>query len=216
MILAAGRGERMRPLTNDVPKPLLKAGGRMLIEYHLEALARAGYSDVVINHSYLGQKVEAALGDGARYGVRIRYSPEPEPPLEVGGGIRHALPLLGDCFLVVNGDVWTDFPFDRLKPPVGFAHIVLVDNPPHHPQGDFALVGREVRATGAPRLTYAGIGVYRAALFAARSLGRFPLLPLLREAIDQANLAGEHYHGRWIDVGTPARLRELDLSLARG
>jgi MurNAc alpha-1-phosphate uridylyltransferase len=213
MILAAGRGERMRPLTERMPKPLLRAGGRSLIEYHLEALSRAGFADIVINHSYLGHMVEAALGDGAKYDVRIRYSPEPEPPLEVGGGIRHALPLLGECFVIVNGDVWTDYPFAHLVPPVGLAHLVLVDNPPHHPGGDFALAGGDVRETGAPHLTYAGIGVYRAALFAPHNPGRFPLLPLLREAISQGKLTGEHYRGRWMDIGTPARLQELDTLL---
>jgi N-acetyl-alpha-D-muramate 1-phosphate uridylyltransferase len=213
MILAAGRGERMRPLTDHLPKPLLDAGGRPLIEYHLAALRQAGFSDIVINHSYLGYKLESALGDGGKYGVRIHYSREPEPPLEVGGGIRQALPLLGDCFVVVNGDVWTDFPFDRLRPPAGLAQLVLVDNPPHHPRGDFVLAGAEVREGDGMRLTFAGIGVYRAALFAASVPGRFPLLPLLRQAIGGRKLTGEHYHGLWRDIGTPERLRELQALL---
>jgi MurNAc alpha-1-phosphate uridylyltransferase len=210
MILAAGRGERMRPLTDEMPKPLLKAAGRSLIEYQIETLAKAGYTELVINHSYMGDVIEAALGDGSNYGVRIRYSAEAAEPLETGGGIHRALPLLGECFLVVNGDIWTDFPFARLQPPAGLAHIVLIDNPPHHPQGDFGLDGHRVREQGAPRLTFAGIGVYRVALFRGCTPGRFPLVPLLRRAIGEDAVTGEHYQGRWMDVGTPGRLQELD------
>jgi MurNAc alpha-1-phosphate uridylyltransferase len=217
MILAAGRGERMRPLTDTVPKPLLQVGGRALIEHLIETLRRAGYTELVINHSYLGAALEQALGDGARYGVRILYSPESDRALETGGGIQRALPLLGDCFLVVNGDLWTDYPFAQLRtPPAGLAHLVLVDNPPHHPHGDFALNGQRVSADGGPRLTFAGIGVYHAALFSACSLGRFPLAPLLTQAIAQGQVTGEHYRGVWRDVGTPQRLRELDASLLKG
>lgn len=211
MILAAGRGERMRPLTDATPKPLLVAGGRRLIEHHLHALAGAGVRNVVINHAHLGAQIEAALGDGSAYGLRIRYSPEGEA-LETGGGIFRALPLLGtDPFMVVNGDVWTDYDLGRLRiVDDDVAHLVLVDNPAHHPQGDFALDGGRVRADGTARLTFSGIGAYRPALFAGRQPGRFPLAPLLRAAIVRDAVGGEHYAGRWIDVGTPERLAELD------
>jgi MurNAc alpha-1-phosphate uridylyltransferase len=214
MILAAGRGERMRPLTDTMPKPLLKAAGRALIEYQIDALAQAGFTELVINHSYMGHVVEAALGDGSNYGLHIRYSAETVEPLETGGGIYRALPLLGQCFVVVNGDVWTDFPFARLRPPTELAHIVLVDNPPHHPQGDFGLDGHRVTEQGEPRLTFAGIGVYRAALFSGCAPGKFPLAPLLRRAIEEDAVSGERYQGRWMDVGTPGRLRELDSLLS--
>lgn len=215
MILAAGRGERMRPLTDTMPKPLLRVGGRPLIEHLIRALARAHYRDLVINHSYLGAAIETALGDGAKYGVRIRYSPEPPRALETGGGIRQALPLLGDAFLVVNGDVWTDYPFERLAQPLkGLAHLVLVDNPAHHPRGDFALTEDLVR-DAEPRLTFAGIGVYRAALFAGAPAERFPLVSVLRRAIATGQASGEHYRGRWYDIGTPERLRELEAMHAR-
>lgn len=215
MILAAGRGERMRPLTDRVPKPLLPVGGRPLIEHLIAALVRAGYVELVINHSYLGAAIEQALGDGGRFGARIRYSPEPDGALETGGGIHRALALLGGEFLVVNGDVWTDYPFERLaRGPAGSAHLVLVDNPVHHPQGDFALRNGMVHENAGPRFTYAGIGVFRAALFARCTAGRFALAPLLREAITQGQVSGEHYRGRWIDVGTPERLEALDRLLA--
>ena len=215
MILAAGRGERMRPLTDEVPKPLIPAGGKPLITHLIGALVDAGYRDLVINHSYLGAAIERALGDGARFGARIAYSPEPDGALETGGGIHRALPLLGEAFLVVNGDVWTDYPFARLaRPPRGLAHLVLVDNPPHHLAGDFVLRDENVEENGGARLTFAGIGVYRAALFANREAGRFPLAPLLRDAIASHQVTGEHYRGRWLDVGTPERLRTLDRILA--
>jgi MurNAc alpha-1-phosphate uridylyltransferase len=210
MILAAGRGERMRPLTDSVPKPLLSAGGRPLVAHLIDALARAGFVELIINHSYLGGEIERALGDGTAYGVHISYSGEPEGALETGGGIFRALPLLGDEFLVVNGDIWTDYPFANLrKPPSGLAHLVLVDNPPHHPLGDFALSGNAIRLAG-EKLTFAGIGTYRAELFAGCAPGRFPLAPLLRRAIADHQLTGEHYRGRWVDVGTPERLQTLD------
>lgn len=214
MILAAGRGERMRPLTDTVPKPLLKAGDRLLIEHVIDALARTGYTDLVINHAYRGEAIEQALGNGSRYGVTIRYSPEPAP-LETGGGIHHALPLLGDRFLVVNGDLWTDYPFDRLRniPADGMAHLVLVDNPTHHAAGDFALDGFHIKEDDRPRLTFAGIGVYRAALFSGCRPGRFPLVGVLRAAIAQGMVTGEHYRGRWTDVGTPQRLEKLNAVL---
>lgn len=212
MILAAGRGERMRPLTDHRPKPLLRAGGRALIEYHLQRLARAGYREVVVNHAHLGAQIPAALGDGRRYGLTIRYSDEGDTPLETGGGIFRALPLLGpDPFLVVNGDIWCDHPL-RLAP-LGegdLARLVLVDNPPHHPEGDFHLADGRVRNQGRPRLTFAGIGLYRPELFAGCSDGAFALAPLLRRAADAGRLAGEHHRGQWRDIGTPQRLAELD------
>lgn len=210
MILAAGRGERMRPLTDRLPKPLLPIGGRPLIEHLILALRRNGFEDLVINHAHLGHMIETALGDGSRYGVRIRYSPEPEA-LETGGGIYRALHLLGDAFLVVNGDVWTDYPFAQLRrPPPGVAHLVLVDNPKHHPQGDFTFDGSYVHADGADRLTFAGIGVYRATLFDGCTPGRFPLAPLLRRSMERGQVTGERYAGCWFDIGTPQRLRDAD------
>lgn len=215
MILAAGRGERMRPLTDRTPKPLLQAGGRPLIGHHLAALARAGVRDVVVNHAHLGAQIEAALGDGAAHGLRIRYSPE-ETALETGGGIFRALPLLGpDPFIVVNGDIWTDFdPAGLHLDDPDLAHLVLVDNPAHHPAGDFVLEGDRVRAEGGPRLTFSGIGVYRPALFDGCTPGRFPLAPLLRAAMAVDRVSGERHAGRWIDVGTPERLAALDRELS--
>ncbi len=214
MILAAGRGERMRPLTDRLPKPLLPVGGRPLIEYHLSALAGAGIREIVINHAWLGECIEQVLGDGSRWGVRLHYSPEKEG-LETGGGIFNALPLLGgEPFVVVNGDVWCNYPFARLpEQPAGIAHLVLVDNPTHHPKGDFSLREGRVRADGKLRLTYSGIAVLRPELFAGCSPGRFPLAPLLRRAMAAGEVSGEHYRGRWIDVGTPDRLDELDKEL---
>ncbi len=211
MILAAGRGERMRPLTDRLPKPLLPAGGRPLIEYHLSALAEAGVGQIVINHAWLGEQIEQALGDGSRWGVTLRYSPEQEG-LETGGGIFNALPLLGEGpFIVVNGDVWCRYPFARLpQEPAGLAHLVLVENPPHHPEGDFVLQGDRVRAEGEPRLTYSGIAVLRPELFSGCSAGRFPLAPLLRRAMEAGRVSGEYYPGEWVDVGTPDRLKRLD------
>jgi MurNAc alpha-1-phosphate uridylyltransferase len=216
MILAAGRGERMRPLTDTVPKPLLEVGGRPLVAYHLAALAAAGITDVVINHAHLGDRIERALGDGREHGVAIRYSAEPDGALETGGGIHRALPLLGDApFVVVNGDVWCDFPLARLpEHPDGLAHLVLVDNPDHHPDGDFALVDGRVRARDGAALTYSGIGVYDPALFTGCRPGRFPLAPLLDAAIARDRVGGERWDGRWVDVGTPERLRALDAALA--
>ena len=215
MILAAGRGERMRPLTDATPKPLLCAGGRMLIEYHLDNLVRAGVRDIVVNHAHLGSQIEAALGDGSRYNAHIRYSPEPPGALETGGGIQHALPLLGDePFIVVNADIWTDLDYRALpRDPGGLAYLVLVDNPVHHAGGDFHLQADRVHADGEPRLTFSGIGVYRPALFSGCLPGRFPLAPLLRAAMDRAEVHGTHYTGRWSDIGTPERLAALDRRL---
>lgn len=220
MILAAGRGERMRPLTDRTPKPLLRVAGRPLIEYHLRGLAAAGVDDIVINLSHLAAQVEQALGDGGRFGVRIRYCHEGDPPLETGGGILHALPMLGDQpFVVINGDVWTDFPFAALcqRELPGLAHLVLVDNPEHHPEGDFVLEGSQVLADAdAPALTFSGIGLYSPRLFDGCGAGRFPLAPLLRRAMESGRVSGERYGGRWLDVGTPERLAWLDRHLRTG
>jgi N-acetyl-alpha-D-muramate 1-phosphate uridylyltransferase len=233
MILAAGRGERMRPLTDTLPKPLLRAGGKALIEYHLENLARAGFIDIVINHAHLGQMIEAALGNGERYGLKIRYSHEPVA-LETAGGIAQALPILGDWprnsgkdrpFLTINADIYCEMNFSSLLPvlwsmqndPAGdLAHLVLVDNPPHHPEGDFSLDAGRVflSAKGKKNLTFSGIGVYRPQFFKNLAAGSATkLAPLLREAIAEEKTSGEHYQGVWVDVGTPERLRLLDLRL---
>jgi MurNAc alpha-1-phosphate uridylyltransferase len=235
MILAAGRGERMRPLTDARPKPLLDVGGRPLIEWHLQALARAGFREIVINLSWLGSQISAHLGDGARYGVSIRYSEEGPEPLETGGGIFRALQWLGSGpFVVVNGDVWTDYRFDRLPQldAGALAALVLVPNPPQHPRGDFATRSRAGAAPGEagwdivaepdaggeplPRRTFSGIGVYRPEFFSGCSDGRFPLLPLLRRAAAAGQLRAERYDGEWHDIGTPERLRALDERLAGG
>lgn len=220
MILAAGRGERMRPLTDHTPKPLLPVAGRPLIVHHLEALRAAGIVEVVINTGHLGEQLPAALGDGRRWGMRIAWSPEPPDALETGGGIFQALPLLGaESFIVVNGDVWTDYPLARwTQPPLtpaGLAHLVLVDNPPHHAQGDFALLDHgQVAESGTLRWTFSGISVLRPALFAGCEPGRFPLGPLLRRAMTAGKVSGEHYRGSWRDIGTPQRLAELDAILS--
>jgi MurNAc alpha-1-phosphate uridylyltransferase len=216
MILAAGRGERMRPLTDTTPKPLLMVGGKRLIEYHLEALAAAGFSEVVINHAHLGEQIEQVLGDGECYGLRIRYSPERGGALETGGGIFRALPLLGEApFLVVNGDVWCDYPLSRLRniQPDG-AHLVLVPNPPQHPKGDFLLCEGQVHDEGGgERLTFSGIGVYHPSLFADCVPGAFALAPLLRRAMAVGQVSGERFDGHWFDIGTPERLAQLDRQL---
>ncbi|MFF7105854.1 N-acetylmuramate alpha-1-phosphate uridylyltransferase MurU [Pseudomonas sichuanensis] len=213
MILAAGKGERMRPLTLHTPKPLVPAAGKPLIEYHLEALARAGFTEVVINHAWLGQQIEDHLGDGSRFGLRLRYSPEGEP-LETGGGIFKALPLLGDApFVLVNGDIWTDYDFSALQAPLqGLAHLVLVDNPGHHGRGDFRLRGEQVAdGDDAPgTLTFSGISVLAPALFDACQPGAFKLAPLLRKAMAAGQVSGEHYQGHWVDVGTLERLADVE------
>lgn len=216
MILAAGRGERMRPLTDTVPKPLLLAGGKPLIVHLIERLRREGFRDLVINYAYLGQRLLSVLKDGRHLGVRIRYSAEPENALDTGGGIFNALPLLGKSpFLVVNGDVWTDYPFHRLAQESlpYLAHLVMVNNPPHHPEGDFALIEGKVNHRSGPRLTFSGLGVYRPELFDGQEGGRFPLAPLLRAAAMRGKVSAEYYDGQWIDVGTPQRLKELDARL---
>jgi MurNAc alpha-1-phosphate uridylyltransferase len=242
MILAAGRGERMRPLTDHTPKPLLVVGGKPLIVWHIERLRAAGFTHIVINHAHLGEQIEAALGTGTELGVAIAYSREGSA-LETAGGIATALPLIdADVFPVVNGDIYCEYDFKRLAEPMARlaaghdqAHLVLVDNPPHHPQGDFVLDAGRVHNTDSPlmplapaepravsladsalhsRLTFSGIGVYHRALFAHTRAGeKAPLAPLLRLAIDAGRASGEHFGGRWVDVGTPERLQQLDESL---
>lgn len=213
MILAAGKGERMRPLTLHTPKPLVPVAGVPLIEYHLRGLAAAGFKEVVINHAWLGAQIENHLGDGAKWGLSISYSAEGEP-LETGGGIFKALPLLGDQpFVLVNGDVWSEYDFSRLpQKPAGLAHLVLVDNPGHHDKGDFCLQhglvtdGKEEAST----LTYSGIAVIDPQLFKDCPAGAFKLAPLLRQAMQQGQVTGEHYAGHWVDVGTLERLAEVE------
>ena len=227
MILAAGRGERMRPLTDHTPKPLLQVGGKPLIVWHIERLRAAGFTRIVINHAHLGQQVEDALGNGNALGVSIAYSRE-GTALETAGGIATALPLIdSEVFPVVNGDVYTEFDFSRLAEPMARlaaghdrAHLVMIDNPPHNLRGDFVLAsGRVINpdmvASPHPdRLTFSGIGVYHRALFVNTPAGaKAPLAPLLRQAIDVGRASGEHYRGRWVDVGTPERLQQLDESL---
>lgn len=216
MILAAGRGERMRPLSDVTPKPLLAVGGKPLIVHLIEGLARTGHRHLVINHSHLGQQIVEGLGDGRRFGVSIDYSSEESGGLETGGGIYKALPLINsDPFLVVNGDIWTDYRFDSLPRRLqGLAHLVLVDNPAHHPEGDFVLRDGRVSARDGARLTFSGIGLYARGLFDGCQSGKFPLAPLLRGAMEQGQVSGEHYRGRWFDIGTPARLAEIDRQLA--
>jgi|SRR5687768_488176 MurNAc alpha-1-phosphate uridylyltransferase len=231
MILAAGRGERMRPLTDTLPKPLLRVGGKSLIEYHMQNLARAGFRDIVINHAHLGQMIEAALGNGERFGVRIHYSPEPAA-LETAGGIAQALPILkaGDGgerqpFLTVNADIYCSMDFSSLLPVLrrmrdnpdsALAHLVLVDNPAHHPDGDFALESGRVTVTAKEMLTFSGIGIYQPELFQDIVPGTVAkLAPLLKEAIAREKVSGQRYSGLWVDVGTPERLRRLDMDLMR-
>lgn len=218
MILAAGKGERLRPLTLHTPKPLVPVAGVPLIEYHLRALGLAGVTEVVINHAWLGAQIEAHLGDGARFGVSIAYSPEGEP-LETGGGILRALPLLGDePFILVNGDIFTDYSFVNLcRPLPGLAHLVLLDNPAHHPQGDFTLLADAQltdAAVGQPSLTYSGIAVLSPQLFAGCEPGAFKLAPLLRNAMAQGLVSGERYAGSWIDVGSYERLAQAEQLVA--
>ena len=229
LVFAAGRGERMRPLTDATPKPLLRAGGKPLIAWHLERLAAIGVRDVVLNTSWLASQFPEVLGDGTQWGLRIRYSFEGDAPLETGGGMLNALPLLGDDepFLLVNGDVWTDFDFAKLpRDPAGLAHLVLVDPPAQAPRGDFALDAQGLlHADGEQRLTYSGVGVYRPQLLdgwrdivveAPGTSGKpkFPLAPILRARMAEGAITGEHHHGRWTDVGTPERLARLDAELS--
>jgi N-acetyl-alpha-D-muramate 1-phosphate uridylyltransferase len=223
MILAAGRGERMRPLTDRTPKSMLQVGGKPLIFRHLEKLADAGFGTVVINHAHLGEQIEAAVGDGRRWNLAVRFSPEAHA-LETAGGIRNALPLLREpVFAVVNADVYSDYDYARLAQAIGqmqaatLARLVLVDNPPHHPQGDFYLEQDLVRTGAGNLLTFSGIGVYRAALFDPVVPGtREALAPLLRAQMPSGRIAGEHHPGQWDDIGTPQRLDALDTRLRLG
>ncbi|HKY02235.1 MAG TPA: nucleotidyltransferase family protein [Burkholderiales bacterium] len=217
MILAAGRGERMRPLTDHIPKPLLEVGGKTLIGRLIERLARAGVTDLVINHAHLGLQIEEALGNGHAYGVRIQYSSEGEA-LETAGGIAKALPLLGDApFIAANADVYSDFDFSALRNRdlgSSLAHLVLVNNPPQHPRGDFVLSDGRVRNSGGDMLTFAGIGLYRPQLFASVKVGnKAQSAPLLRAAADEGRVTGEHFRGTWQDIGTPERLDSLNAEL---
>jgi len=209
MILAAGRGERLLPLTASIPKPLLEIGGESLLERHLHRLRNAGFDDIVVNVSHLSEQIEARIGDGRRFGVRIAYSREPGEPLETAGGIVAALPLLGPLpFLVINADIWTDYPLDRLTLAPSLAHLVLVPNPPHHSGGDFDLDGSRLVRRHAHAATYAGIGVYNPAFFADLLPGRRALGPLLFDCATKGLLSGELFLGRWFDIGTRARLEE--------
>jgi len=211
MILAAGRGERMRPLTDRVPKPLLPVAGKPLIVHHLEALSRAGFDEVVVNLSWLGEQIRELLGDGGDFGMAIDYSEEPEA-LETAGGIRQALPLLGEQFVVVNADIYTDYDFARLRHVDAVAHLVLVPNPAHNEGGDFALAGSLVSNQGGPRYTFGGIACYRREFFAGLEPGKRPLAPLLREAADLQRVSGELFDGNWSDIGTPQRLEVIESS----
>ena len=212
MILAAGRGERMRPLTDHTPKPLLKVAGRALIEHTISQLVAGGYTDIVINHAHLGQQIVDYLGDGQRYGASIQYSPEGELGLETAGGIINALPLLGQgVFLVVNADIATDFAYAQLhKLKLDLAHLVLIDNPTHHPQGDFGLDNLgQVGMHLSERLTFSGIGLYHTDLFEGLESGSRKLGVLLREAVEVGRVSGQYFPGFWMDIGTPERLQAL-------
>lgn len=219
MILAAGRGERMRPLTDTVPKPLLMAAGKPLLQYHVENLVKAGFTDLIINHAYLGHQIEAFLGDGSQFGAKIQYSPEVHA-LETGGGIFNALPLLGnEAFLVINADIWTDYPLENLRHQnPAMAHLILVDNPAHNGEGDFHLTKPFNSEVGflqseispdSTTLTFAGISLLSPQLFSQCKPTAFPLAPLLKQAIAKGKATAEHYHGAWFDIGTPERLKAL-------
>lgn len=213
MILAAGRGERMRPLTDHTPKPLLPAGGKPLIVHQIERLRAAGIEQLVINVAWHADAIEATLGDGSAFDVRIRYSREPAGALETAGGIRRALHLLGEApFMVINSDIYCDFPLARLNAlkTGDAAHLVLVKNPPHHPDGDFALAGGQVRPAGPARYTYSGIGLFHPELFSALPAGFRPLRPVLEQAVAAGRVSGQLHQGTWLDIGTPERLIELD------
>lgn len=212
LILSAGRGERLRPLTDKTPKPLLKAGEYRLIEYTIQSLVKAGFNDIVINTAYLGQQFSEILGNGQQYGATINYSPEQEGGLETAGGIINALPLLGDGpFLVVNGDIWTDYPYTQLRSLLKnkLCHLVLVSNPEHNPQGDFSLSSGLIALHGDNKLTFSGIGIYHPDFFAGLEVERLPLKPLLVRSIEQQQVSGEFYQGEWSDIGTVERLQQL-------
>ena len=212
MILAAGRGERLRPLTDHTPKPLLPIAGRPMLEYIIEALIKADFNDLVINLSHLGQQIQDEIGNGARFNATIQYSPEGDTGLETAGGIMHALPLLGtEPFLVVNGDIATNFPFSSLKNQViDLAYLVLVKNPEHHPQGDFGLKNTIIQNNADIKYTFSGIGIYHPGLFANTPPGKTRLAPLLRQAVENNRITGELYTGFWADIGTQERLEEID------
>ncbi|MDC9724913.1 MAG: nucleotidyltransferase family protein [Gammaproteobacteria bacterium] len=212
IILSAGRGERLRPLTDKTPKPLLHAGKLRIIEHTIQSLVRAGFKDIVINTAHLSGQFPELLGDGDAYNATITYSPEQEGGLETAGGIINALPLLGDePFLVVNGDIWTDYPFENLAhyKLKELGHLVFVDNPEHNPTGDFSLQSGKVSLDGDNKVTYSGIAIYHPALFANLDVQRLALKPLLLEAISKQMLSGEHYQGKWSDIGTIERLQTL-------
>lgn len=217
MILAAGRGQRMRPLTDNMPKPLLKINNKAMIIYLIEALARAGLTELVINYAHLGEQIVQLLGNGQEWGVHIKYSAETNGGLETGGGIFNALPLLtSDPFIIVNSDIWTDFSFVNLNHNIdGQAHLVLVDNPSHHPDGDFCLQGDIVSEKGTDKLTYSGVAILRHSLFANSKAGVFPLTPLLRGAMSKGLVTGDHYRGVWQDIGTPERLQALNAKVTK-
>lgn len=220
MILAAGRGERLRPLTDHTPKPLLKAGGKALIVHLIERLVSAGFDEIVINYAHLGEQFPATLGDGSRWGAKISYSPELSGGLETAGGIIHALPLLGDQpFLVVNGDIWTDMDFADFRHVLtngNLCHLLLVPNPPQHPAGDFYLDDHnKLHAEGPEKYTFSGIAVYHPELFAGLDDRKRPLKPLLLKAMQQNQASGTLYHGEWSDIGTAERLEMLDQQLKR-
>jgi N-acetyl-alpha-D-muramate 1-phosphate uridylyltransferase len=219
MILAAGRGERMRPLTDSLPKPLLSAGGKPLIVHHIEKLRAAGVSQLVINHAWLGQKLVDYLGNGDQFGIEISWSAEGESGLETAGGIRQALPLLGnEPFLVINGDIWLDADYRNFSSQIladhDLAHLWLVNNPPQHPFGDFAL--NNDRVEDRPQFTFSGVGLYRPQSFLSLELGVRKLAPLLRQWMAKHQVAGSHLNADWRDIGTPERLLQLDQALQRG
>ena len=219
IILSAGRGERLRPLTDTTPKPLLQAGKHRLIEYTIQSLVKAGFTDLIINTAHLAEQFPALLGDGQKYGAKITYSPEQEGGLETAGGIINALPLLGNKpFLVVNGDIWTDYPFKDLTKTMladnRLCHLVLVNNPKHHPKGDFALTSSLIQQEGEEKYTYSGIGIYHPELFSGFDVQRLALKPFLLQAINSGQANGELYQGQWSDIGTVGRLQELTENLS--
>jgi len=219
MILAAGRGERMRPLTEHTPKPLLQANNKALIEYTITALVKAGITDIIINLAYLGTQIQNYLGNGSGYQAHIQYSPEEGTGLETAGGIKQALPLLGhDPFLVINADIYCDYPLQSLiNHPVDLAHLVLVNNPIHHTVGDFHINNYGLlNSTDLPKQTFSGIGVYRPELFSTLPAGKAALAPLLKQAMQTQRISGELYQGFWMDIGTPERLQELSVHLNNG
>lgn len=215
MILAAGRGARLRPLTDIMPKPLVPVDGKPLIEHHVEALASAGFQHIVINQGHLGDMLPAALGNGDRWGVNIHWSDEQPEALETGGGIHQALPLLGRApFLVVNGDIWTDYPFARLRAvKCDYAHLVMVPNPRHNPEGDFALHNAVIHEEGPEKLTFGGIAVYNPRILANCEAGRFSMVPLMLRAMNEHLVTGETYKGTWSDIGSRQRLEEIGVDV---